>query len=107
MSRQSIIAANRWACTYKYTMRASIKRRCAPLLTWNMLLMKDGKELGKQAENWQGMSDAGQRLTLARLIDSQRLAPGDYELTIRIRDRVSGQALTALRQVLDRSVVEH
>jgi hypothetical protein len=40
------------------------------------------------------MSDAGQRLTLAKLIDSRGLPPGDYELAIRIRDRVSGQALT-------------
>jgi hypothetical protein len=65
-----------------------------PAVDVEYVLMKDGKEFGRQPENWQGMSDAGQRLTLARLIDSQRLAPGEYELTIRIRDRVSGQALT-------------
>ncbi len=57
-------------------------------------LLKDGKELGKQTEDWRGMSDAGQRLTLAKLIDSRGLPPGEYELAIRIRDRVSGQALT-------------
>ena len=57
-------------------------------------LMKDGKEVGKQAEDWRGMSDSGQRLTLARLIDTRQLSPGEYELAIRIRDRVSGQALT-------------
>jgi len=56
-------------------------------------LLKDGKELGKQAEDWRGMSDSGQRLTLARLIDTRGLAPGEYELAVRIRDRVSGQAL--------------
>ena len=56
-------------------------------------LMKDGKEVGKQAEDWRGMSDSGQRLTLARLIDTRQLSAGEYELTIRIRDRVSGQAL--------------
>jgi hypothetical protein len=56
-------------------------------------LMRDGKELGKQAEDWRGMSDSGQRLTLARLIDTRGLTPGEYELTIRIRDRVSGQSL--------------
>jgi len=56
-------------------------------------LMKDGKEVGKQAEDWRGMSDSGQRLTLARLIDTRQLSPGEYELAIRIRDRVSGQAL--------------
>ncbi|HEV7743933.1 MAG TPA: GWxTD domain-containing protein [Pyrinomonadaceae bacterium] len=57
-------------------------------------LMKDGKEVGKQTEDWRGLSDSGQRLTLARLIDTRQLAAGDYELTIRIRDRVSGQALS-------------
>src|SRR6266513_1293492 len=57
-------------------------------------LLKEGKEIGKQTEDWRGNSDAGQRLTLARLIDSRVLTPGEYELTIRIRDRVSGQALS-------------
>ena len=57
-------------------------------------LSKDGKELGKQAEDWRGMSDSGQRLTLARLIDTRNLGPGDYEVAIRIRDRVTGQSLS-------------
>ena len=64
-----------------------------PAVDVEYVLMKAGKEVGKQPENWQGMSDSGQRLTLARLIDSRLLLPGDYELTIRIRDKVSGQAL--------------
>ncbi len=57
-------------------------------------LLKDGKEVGKQSEDWRGLSDSGQRLTLARMIDTRQLAPGEYELSIRIRDRVSGQTLT-------------
>jgi hypothetical protein len=56
-------------------------------------LLKDGKEVGKQAEDWRGMSDSGQRLTLARLIDTRNLPAGDYEVAIRIRDRVTGQSL--------------
>jgi len=56
-------------------------------------LQKDGKEVGKQAEDWHGMSDSGQRLTLARLIDTRSLSPGEYEVSIRIRDRVTGQTL--------------
>src|SRR5437773_2312662 len=56
-------------------------------------LLKDGKEIGKQLEDWRGNSDSGQRLTLARLIDSQSLAPGDYSLEVRVKDRVSGQSL--------------
>jgi len=56
-------------------------------------LLKDGKEVGKQTEDWRGNSDAGQRLTLARLLDSRGLAPGDYSIEVRVKDRVSGQAL--------------
>ncbi len=57
-------------------------------------LLKDGKEVGKMAEDWRGMSDSGQRLTLARLIDTRTLPNGEYEIAIRIRDRVSGQTLS-------------
>ena len=65
-----------------------------PSVNVEYVLLKDGKELGKQPEDWRGMSDSGQRLTLAKLIDTQRLPAGEYELAIRIHDRVSGQALT-------------
>jgi len=64
-----------------------------PSVDVDYVLSKDGKEVGKQPEDWTGMSDSGQRLTLARLVDTQRLPVGEYELTIRIRDRVSGQNL--------------
>jgi GWxTD domain-containing protein len=56
-------------------------------------LLKDGKEVGKQTEDWRGSSDSGQRLTLARLLDSRGLNPGDYSVEVRVRDRVSGQSL--------------
>jgi hypothetical protein len=56
-------------------------------------LLKDDKEIGRQAEDWRGNSDSGARLTVARLIDSRGLAPGDYAIEIRIRDRVNGQQL--------------
>src|SRR6058998_1292351 len=39
-------------------------------------LMKDGKQIGKQMEDWRGGSDSGQRLTLTRLLDSRNLNPG-------------------------------
>ena len=64
-----------------------------PSVDVEYVLTKDGKEVGKQAEDWRGLSDSGQRLTLARLLDSRQLAVGEYELSIRIRDRVSGQSL--------------
>ena len=57
-------------------------------------LLKDGKEIRKQAEDWVGMSEAGPRLTLARLLDSSQLSAGQYEIQIDIRDHVSGQTLT-------------
>jgi len=56
-------------------------------------LTKDGKEMLNQPEDWQGMSDSGQRLTLARLLPTYALATGDYELKVKIRDRVSGQII--------------
>src|SRR6266446_663874 len=56
-------------------------------------LMKDGKEIFKAPEDWRGNSDAGQRLTLTRLLDSRSLNPGDYSIEVRVRDRVSGQSL--------------
>ena len=65
-----------------------------PSVDVEYLLLKNGKELGKQAEDWRGMGNAGQRLTLARLIDTRGLAPGDYEIQIRIRDHVTGQELS-------------
>jgi GWxTD domain-containing protein len=64
-----------------------------PAVDVEYALMKDGKELGKQLEDWRGNSEAGQRLTLARLINSSGLAPGDYGVEVRVRDHVSGQSL--------------
>ena len=65
-----------------------------PSVDVDYALMKDGKELGKQTEDWRGNSDSGQRLTLARLIDSRNLTPGEYSVQVRVKDRVSGQSLT-------------
>ncbi len=56
-------------------------------------LLKDGKEIGKQMEDWRGNTDSGQRLTLARLVDSRALAAGEYSIEVRVKDRVSGQSL--------------
>lgn len=58
------------------------------------VLLKKGKELSKQTEDWRLINDAGQRLTLSRLIDSRSLEPGEYQIQIRIRDHVSGQTIT-------------
>ena len=57
------------------------------------VLLKNGKEIGKQTEDWRQINDAGQRLTLSRLIDSRSLEPGEYQIQIRIRDQVSGETI--------------
>ncbi len=64
-----------------------------PSVDVEYVLLKDGKEIHKQVEDWKGISDSGQRLTLARLIDTRGLVPGEYEMKINIHDGVSGQAL--------------
>jgi len=65
-----------------------------PSVDVDYTLLKSGKEVGKQTEDWRGMGNSGQRLTLARLLDTRALPPGDYELQIRIRDHVTGQQLS-------------
>jgi GWxTD domain-containing protein len=64
-----------------------------PAVDVEYALMKGGKELSKQVEDWRGSNTAGERLTLSRLIDSRGLAPGEYAVEVRARDRVSGQSL--------------
>jgi GWxTD domain-containing protein len=64
-----------------------------PSVDVDYVLAKDGKEIFKQAEDWRGNSESGQRLTLARLLDSRNLNPGDYTIEVRVRDHVSGQSL--------------
>ncbi|NOT48876.1 MAG: hypothetical protein HOP17_14145, partial [Acidobacteria bacterium] len=40
-----------------------------------------------------GLSDSGQRLTLARLLPTQGLPLGEYELKVLTKDRVGGQVI--------------
>ncbi|MGH9967384.1 MAG: GWxTD domain-containing protein [Pyrinomonadaceae bacterium] len=58
------------------------------------LLLRDGKQIGKQIEDWRDLNDSGQRLTLARLIPTQDLESGAYEIVVRIKDLVTGQTLS-------------
>lgn len=64
-----------------------------PAVDVQYVLMKGGKEVLKQAEDWSGLSDSGQRLTLARMLPTDRMPPGDYELKVITKDRVSGQII--------------
>jgi GWxTD domain-containing protein len=62
-----------------------------PSVDVEYILMKGGKEIMKEKEDWTGLSDSGQRLTLARLLSTETLALGDYQIKVAIKDRVSGQ----------------
>jgi hypothetical protein len=39
------------------------------------------------------LSDSGQRLTLARLLPTDVMPVGDYEIKVLIKDRVGGQII--------------
>jgi hypothetical protein len=62
-----------------------------PAVDVNYVLVKDGKEVLRQPEDWSGLSDSGQRLTLARLLPTDRLPLGDHELKVVTKDKVGGQ----------------
>ena len=64
-----------------------------PAVEVEYILMKGGKEVLRQPEKWEGLSDSGQRLTLARLLPTDQMPLGNYEIKIKIKDRVGGQTL--------------
>lgn len=64
-----------------------------PSVDVEYVLLKGGKEVSRQVEDWHGGNMTDDRLTLARLIDSRRLEPGDYEIEVRAHDRISEQTL--------------
>lgn len=64
-----------------------------PAVDVEYVLSKGGKELMRQKEDWTGLSDSGQRLTLARLLPTAQISAGDYEIKIITKDRVGGQVI--------------
>jgi len=64
-----------------------------PAVDVEYVLSKGGKEVLRQAEDWSGLSDSGQRLTLARLLPTDKMPLGDYELKVITKDRVGGQVI--------------
>jgi hypothetical protein len=62
-----------------------------PSVDVEYLIVKDGKQFSSTKEDWSGLSDSSQRLTLSRLLPTENLRPGGYEVKIITRDRVSGQ----------------
>jgi hypothetical protein len=55
------------------------------------ILEKNGKPVLIQKEDWSGLSDSGQRLTLARLLPTSTMDLGKYTIKIRIKDRVGSE----------------
>ncbi len=64
-----------------------------PAVDVEYVLLKDGKEVMRQPEDWSGLSDSGQRLTLARLLPTEQMPLGNYELKVLTKDRVGGQVI--------------
>lgn len=64
-----------------------------PAVDVEYILLKDGKEVLRQPEDWSGLSDSGQRLTLARLLPTDAMPLGDYEIKVVTKDRVGGQVV--------------
>ena len=65
-----------------------------PALNVSYVLLKDGKEIRNETEEWRELNDAGQRVTLTRLFNSDSLAPGEYQIQVRLHDRVTGERIT-------------
>ena len=64
-----------------------------PAVEVEYILLKDGKEILNQRENWEGLSTSNSRLTLARLIPTENMSAGNYEIKIKILDLVNTQTL--------------
>jgi GWxTD domain-containing protein len=64
-----------------------------PAVDVTYILTRGGKDVLRQSEDWSGLSDSGQRLTLARLLPTTSMPLGDYELKVEIKDRVGGQLI--------------
>ena len=65
-----------------------------PAVDVEYVLLRDNKEISKQLEDWREINDAGQRLTLTRLIDTRTLAAGEYQILVRIHDRITNQTIS-------------
>lgn len=59
-----------------------------PAVDVEYVLSRGGKEVLRQSEDWSGLSDSGQRLTIARLLPTTNVPLGEYDIKINIRDRV-------------------
>lgn len=65
-----------------------------PAVEVTYTIVRNGVEVVRQLEDWNGLSEAGQRLTLARVLPTAALTPGAYQLVVKVKDQVSGAALS-------------
>ena len=61
-----------------------------PSVDVEYILLKDGKQVYHQPEDWSGLSDSGQRLILAKLLPTDKLPVGNYELKVTVKDHTNG-----------------
>ena len=61
-----------------------------PAVDVDYVVLKDGKELSRVKEDWSGLSDSSQRLTLARSLPTEKLQLGKYEVKVIVKDQVNG-----------------
>ncbi|REJ78568.1 MAG: GWxTD domain-containing protein [Acidobacteria bacterium] len=54
-------------------------------------ISKDGREILRLEEDWQGLSESAARITLARLIPTSGLDPGLYQIKLAVTDRTSNK----------------
>ena len=64
-----------------------------PAVDVDYVVLSNGKEVFRQREDWSGLSESSQRLTLARLLPTTQLAAGEYELKVIVKDRVGGSTI--------------
>jgi hypothetical protein len=64
-----------------------------PAVDVDYILFKDGKELSRLKEDWSGLSDSSQRLTLAKSLPTEKLQPGRYDVKVVVKDQVNGTTI--------------
>ena len=64
-----------------------------PAVDVEYILLKDGKQISRSKEDWSGLSDSSQRLTLARSLPTENLQQGRYEVKVVVKDQVNGTTI--------------
>jgi len=64
-----------------------------PAVDVDYILLKDGREITHVKEDWSGLSDSSQRLTLAKSLPTEKFQPGRYEVKVVVKDQVNGTTI--------------